>query len=128
MKNVYTTRLLDIHNRSSLSSLSSIQRTGSAQIAHRCIPRIFALLLLLNVSLLGACSASKRIERTTVTEDSSPDYYDNRSYERREKTTIKTTESDSSECSGVLSCGVDVIGTVLAYPFKVVGSLLGVLF
>jgi hypothetical protein len=76
----------------------------------------------------SGCSSTSKVERRTVTHDSSPDYYGNRDYQRTEETTVKTTKEESSSCSGVLSCGIDAIGTVIAFPFKAAGALIGAIF
>jgi len=45
-------------------------------------------------------------------------------------TTEETSESNSTSegCGGVLSCGVDAIGAVIAFPFKALGAIVGAIF
>lgn len=61
---------------------------------------------------LASCSSHKK--ETTVT-STAPN---------GEVTTSEhTTETTSDGCGGFLSCTVDVIGDVIAWPFRAVGSL-----
>lgn len=87
------------------------------------------------VSVIGMSSAcsTKTIERESSRETTasdrgryeSPDsHYEHSSYKERE---VETEESHSS-CSGVLSCAVNAVGEVIAFPFRAVGYVFQALF
>jgi hypothetical protein len=84
--------------------------------------RLF-LSLLLAVNLAAACGTHQRVQTDTV------QYQDQRSGDpvAVERTTT-TTQTSTSEDSGVLSGTVNVIGEVLALPFRAVGGLLRAIF
>ena len=98
------------------------------------------LVFLSQLVILGGCSRSKSVERTTVYEETTEAGVGARggyghSYETPvTTTTVKTTEekeytSDTSDgCGGVLSCGVDAVGAIIAFPFKVLGAVIGAIF
>jgi hypothetical protein len=78
------------------------------------------MLAILVAGALG-CAETTRVEsstRTATAPDGTPVVV--------EEKTITKTETDS--CNGVLSCTVDFAGTVIAFPFKLVGALFGAIF
>jgi len=77
---------------------------------------------LLALALAPGCSTHK--ETVTTTETTS--YPSDTVVVHRSETT--TTDSSGSKSGGVLSSTVDVVGDVIALPFRAVGSLLGALF
>ena len=77
---------------------------------------------LLALALGPGCSTHK--ETVTTTETTS--YPSDTVLVHRSETT--TTDSSGSKSGGVLSSTVDVMGDVIALPFRAVGSLLGALF
>jgi hypothetical protein len=80
-----------------------------------------ALLAILIAVTLG-CAETTRVESTTRTSrapDGTPVVVET------EKT---VTKSDVDSCNGILSCTVDFAGAVIAFPFKLVGSLFGAIF
>ena len=77
-------------------------------------PTLIALLF------LAGCSTTKT---TTVTDNQ--DGFDGSS--RTKVETVETT-SDSGGCEGVLSCTVNVLGEVIALPFRAVGALFSAIF
>ena len=83
--------------------------------------RAAVLAILMGLSALG-CAETTRVEsstRTSRTPDGTPVVI------QEEKT---VTETDVDSCNGILSCTVDFAGTVIAFPFKLVGSLFGAIF
>jgi hypothetical protein len=75
--------------------------------------------LLIGAGALG-CAEATRVERTTRTStapDGTPVVVE-------EEKTISHTDS----CNGVLSCTVDFAGTVIAFPFKLIGAVVGAIF
>jgi len=79
---------------------------------------------LLALALGPGCSTHK--ETVTTTETIS--YPSDTVLVQRSETTTTTTDSSGSKSGGVLSSTVDVVGDVIALPFRAVGSLLGALF
>jgi hypothetical protein len=71
---------------------------------------------------LAACSTTTK---TTTTTTSVPSSSDPNAVE--ERTTTTTTKSGPG-CSGVLSCTVDFVGDVIAFPFRLVGGVVKALF
>lgn len=86
-----------------------------------------ALAALLCTSMVSGCSQSRTEKETTVTRTEDPVYEGERT---TQTTTTHTseTETENTECGGVLSCTVDVIGSIIALPFKAVGALIGAIF
>ena len=83
--------------------------------------RAMVLALLMGLGTLG-CAETTRVERTTrtaTTPEGTPVVV-------QEDRTVTKTDVDA--CNGVLSCTVDFAGTVIAFPFKLVGSLFGAIF
>ena len=83
--------------------------------------RAVMLAILIGLGTL-ACAETTRVEsstRTARTPDGTPVVI------QEEKTVTKT---DVDSCNGVLSCTVDFAGAVIAFPFKLVGSLFGAIF
>ena len=82
--------------------------------------RAAMLAILIGAGALG-CAETTRVETTTRTAtapDGTPVVVQERS----------VTETDVDSCNGVLSCTVDFAGTVIAFPFKLVGALFGAIF
>jgi hypothetical protein len=79
-----------------------------------------ALALVLGAGPIG-CAETRRSE--VVVERSRGE--DGSTTVQRETTVVK--EADPG-CSGVLSCTVDFAGDIIAFPFRIVGGLLGAIF
>jgi hypothetical protein len=88
------------------------------------IVSILAISLLLGASL--GCAATSRTEVRTTQTRSDDRAGDAREQSVEEKTTV--TSTDAVACNGVLSCTVDFAGTVIAFPFRVVGGLASAIF
>jgi len=43
-------------------------------------------------------------------------------------TTETTVETDNDGCSGILSCTVDFLGDVIAFPFRLMGGAVKAIF
>ncbi|HTO69721.1 MAG TPA: hypothetical protein VMR31_07645 [Myxococcota bacterium] len=68
-----------------------------------------------------ACSTTKTTTTTTrVPSSSDPNV--------TEQETTTTTTKEEPGCSGVLSCTVDFVGDVIAFPFRLVGGVVRALF
>ena len=78
------------------------------------------LAILMGIGALG-CAETTRVERSTRTA-TAPDGTPVVVQEER------TVQTDVDSCNGILSCTVDFAGTVIAFPFKLVGSLFGAIF
>lgn len=67
-----------------------------------------------------------------VTEVEHNDAGDVASIERRTESSTTTTDTDTEDeddgCGGILSCTVDVVGSIIAFPFRVVGGLIEIIF
>lgn len=88
---------------------------------------LFSLLLLIPVTLGGSgCSGKRTVTRTEVVED--PAYGADYGTPRRQVTTTETVEHEDDYCDGVLSCTFDVLGTIIAFPFKVVAKTFEIIF
>jgi hypothetical protein len=83
---------------------------------------VIALTLLVGFSPIGLCACSTTKTTTTTREVPSSTDPDATVEERT------TTTTSSPGCSGVLSCTVDVVGDVIAFPFKVVGAVITAIF
>ncbi len=72
-----------------------------------------------------ACSGKRHVQHETSTTTT-------RGADAAEVTTktSSTTEESSSSggCGGILSCTVDAVGAVIAFPFKLVGGLITAIF
>lgn len=94
-------------------------------------PRLLALLLCSTLSLTSCASKSvHHVEHSESVSSGSDAEGSSRGQLRREESSSETTteSKDSSSCSGVLSCGVDAVGAVIAFPFKAVGALISAIF
>jgi hypothetical protein len=78
--------------------------------------RNFLVFVFLVLATLG-CSRSSS-ERTVTTSEGGV---------TRTETRETVTESDDG-CGGVLSCTVDVVGEIIALPFRAVGALFDAIF
>ena len=88
-----------------------------------------ALCLLFAVVVPATSSCARKTEvRTVDTVDSGPPGDARAGYRHEERSTTVEREKVSDECSGVLSCAVDVVGEIIAFPFKAVGALAGAIF
>ena len=81
----------------------------------------WASLLAFALALAPGCSTHKKTVTTTETTS-----YPSETVVQRSETT--TTDSSDSKSGGVLSSTVDVVGDVIALPFRAMGSLLGAIF
>ena len=96
------------------------------------LPSFYSLrLICLSFSLLiilSSCSHTTSRETTSVTREepatSGEDAQPKTIVIEKTETVTETEET----CGGILSCTVDVIGTVIALPFRAVGFLIGVIF
>ncbi len=79
----------------------------------------YLILSLILISLL-ACSRTTSEKSVTVSGGGGD-------YSRTEVETTKTTDT-SSDCGGVLSCTIDVLGEIIALPFRAVGALAKAIF
>jgi hypothetical protein len=86
--------------------------------------RLFVSLLLI-ANLVGGCATHQRVQTDSVQYEDQQRAGDPVTVERR---TTTTTQTSASEDSGVLSGTVNVIGEVLALPFRAVGGLLRAIF
>ncbi|MGH7827047.1 MAG: hypothetical protein ACREQ7_17970 [Candidatus Binatia bacterium] len=79
---------------------------------------------LLMTTLAAGCATDQRVHTETV------QYEDQRRGEpvAVERRTTTTTETSTSEDTGVVSGTANVIGEVLALPFRAVGGLLRAIF
>lgn len=78
------------------------------------------LAVCITVSAPTGCSQTSRTE-TRVSYDETG--------ATESRTTVTETEKHSDDgCGGILSCTVDTLGTIIAFPFKVVGSLITAIF
>ena len=86
----------------------------------------FGLMAFLCLGLLAApvgCSrSSKTTETTTVSGSPATGTVET------QKTVTTEETSSSGGCSGVLGCTIHTVGVVIAYPFRLVGSLFEALF
>lgn len=76
--------------------------------------------ILVALIFLAGCSSSKT---TTITDTQDGEYGSSRT-----KVETVETETDSGGCEGVLSCTVNVLGEVIALPFRAVGALFSAIF
>jgi hypothetical protein len=91
--------------------------------------RIIRLLIvaLFVANLTAACTTHQRVQTDTV-------QYENRSRTgepvavETKSTTTTTTETQGTEDSGVLSSTVNVIGEIIALPFRAVAGLFRAIF
>ena len=85
----------------------------------------------LMVFLVFGCSSTTTTKTTTVS--TQPAYNASANPEYRAEPVVHTTETveteeTSASCGGVIGCTVEVVGTVLALPFRAVGLLIDVIF
>jgi hypothetical protein len=95
-----------------------IQRTSGA---------LLALTFLLSASApLGCASETRTTTTTTTREPADPDSpVDSRPQVSHTSTTV---EKSDDPCGGVLSCTVDFVGDVIAFPFRLVGAVFRAIF
>lgn len=67
-----------------------------------------------------------RSSKTVTTESASSDPYGERTIEHT--TTTTEVADDDNSCGGVLSCTVNVLGEIIALPFRAVGALVSAIF
>ena len=84
---------------------------------------IFKILFLslLLFSTTGCSSTDSRTTRTVSTVDSN-------GTEVRETSVTEEEHDENDSCGGVLSCTVDFLGDVIAFPFRLVGGLVTAIF
>jgi type IV pilus biogenesis protein CpaD/CtpE len=89
---------------------------------HRLVSLIITLFLTANLAV--GCATHQRVQTDTV------QYEDQRTGEpvTVERRTTATTETSTTQDTGVISGTVNVIGEVLALPFRAVGGLLRAIF
>jgi hypothetical protein len=89
------------------------------------------ILTVLFVFIISGCSSTTTTKTTTVSTE--PAYNSSVHPEYRAEPVVKTTETveteeTSTSCGGIIGCTVEVVGTVLALPFRAVGLLIDVIF
>lgn len=93
-------------------------------------PTLFLVLsVLICTSLfLPSCSQSTRRETTSVIREEPSDPQGDPESKRVIIEKTETVTETEESCGGILSCTVDVVGAIIALPFKAVGFLIGVIF
>jgi len=90
------------------------------------MPKTWGLIvgLVLSATLTGGCATHQRVQTDTVR------YEDQRTGDpvAVESRTTTTTETSTTEDTGILSGTVNVVGEVLSLPFRAVGGLLRAIF
>ncbi len=81
---------------------------------------VLSTLLLCGLSST-ACSSSKTVRTETSTSNDGVVHTE-------KETTVESSDNHSNSCAGVLSCTVDILGEIIAFPFKAVGALVGAIF
>ena len=82
-----------------------------------------AVLMLVGALALGCASGGRKV---TEVREERVDPVTGRVIATQETTTRETEAKDY--CDGVLSCTLDVTGTILAFPFRLIGGVLELLF
>ena len=84
----------------------------------------FLTLALCLVTTVGCSRSTTTTETTTTRPVASSEPGD----VATTQTTEKTVTTEDGGCGGVLSCTVDVVGEVIALPFRAVGALFRAIF
>jgi len=97
------------------------------------IVSLFMVFFLVSSIGTGCSTASKTTRSETETTISHPTDQTSASLYPSETTTVKKestteTETQSSSHGGVLSTTVDVVGEILAFPFRLIGGLIRAIF
>jgi hypothetical protein len=84
----------------------------------------YVLVFLLTVlsAPVGCSRSSSKTETTTVSDSPSGPV------ETSKTTTTESHSSSDGGCGGILSCTFDTLGTIIAFPFRVVGSVFEAIF
>ena len=89
------------------------------------------LSLLIGALMFVGCATQTRTVRTETSYDPAPASYDPASTSARGETRTHTTTETSTETAqegGLVSGTVDVVGKTIAFPFRVVGGLVDMIF
>ena len=90
---------------------------------NKILPLIGIAVMLSGAPLLQSCSSS---QSTTTTTAASPD--PNAPPEVAETSTTTTTTTTDNEPDSVLGATFHAIGTIIAFPFRLIGDALGLIF
>lgn len=93
--------------------------------------KILLPLILALVIGTTACSGSdSRTVRTQTTYvDQNPVYDENGNLQQSSAVkTVETTETKEKDSPGVIGSGLIFIGNIIAFPFRLIGSIFGLLF
>ncbi len=85
--------------------------------------RLFVVIMSVSCFPLSSCSSNRS---TVTTETRSVGSEGNEKVEVTK--TEENTDKESNSCAGVLSCTVDFLGDVIAFPFRLVGGLVQAVF
>jgi hypothetical protein len=112
-------------------NMSTEQNKRNIRI-HTAVSLFLIFLLLSNIGT-GCSGASKSTRTETETTVTHPADQSTTSLHPTETTTVKKeltteTETESSSGGGVLSTTVDVIGEIIALPFRLIGGLIRFIF
>ena len=97
----------------------------------------FSVMALLVLSLGAACASETTTVKRETVQYSVPSVEGTQEKDAQEKgtpgpvvekQTTETTTETRQESDGVLSSGINFIGNVIAFPFRVIGAVLGLLF
>lgn len=87
---------------------------------------VMSVVLALGVS---GCSHNRVEHESTETVSSSGSSGEDSQYSSKTETTSEVEHSDPSlGCAGILSCGVQATGEVIAFPFRAIGYVFQSLF
>jgi hypothetical protein len=76
----------------------------------------------------GCSTQSRTVTTETAYYDSSQDRYQGRPVTVERETTVRTEPEDPGASTGLVSDTVNVVGEVLALPFRLVGGLISLVF
>ena len=91
----------------------------------------FILVSLLTFNLQG-CSSKETTSTQTVTEESVPNSEVIEADRHSKKVIVTETKTEVKEdgpyCRGILGCTFEVTGDIIAFPFRLVGGLIDLIF
>ncbi|HEV8343575.1 MAG TPA: hypothetical protein VGR30_14480 [Candidatus Binatia bacterium] len=93
--------------------------------------RLFVLSVALFLALgfgSGCSTHSRTVTTETAYYDSPQDRYQGRPVTVERETTVRTESENPGESTGLVSGTVNVVGEVLALPFRLVGGLISLIF
>ncbi len=108
-------------------------RQKSPKAGSHMVMSLFIVLLLVSSIGMGCSTASKTTRSETETTITHPTGQTSASMYPEETTTVKKettteTETKSESGGGVLSTTVDVLGEIIAFPFRLIGGLIRAIF